>query len=42
MLHEKTRDEIREERSEFNLIVRRCNEIGKALSSLSIEHQSEK
>lgn len=36
MLHEKTRDEIREERSEFNLIVRRCNEIGNCLSALSL------
>uniref|UniRef100_A0A336KAJ2 CSON005887 protein n=1 Tax=Culicoides sonorensis TaxID=179676 RepID=A0A336KAJ2_CULSO len=28
VLHDKTRDEIREERSEFNLIVKRCNELG--------------
>ncbi|XP_063709436.1 uncharacterized protein LOC134837965 [Culicoides brevitarsis] len=28
VLYEKTRDEIREDRKEFNLIVRRCNELG--------------
>lgn len=29
VLYEKTRDEIREDRHEFNLIVKRCNELGK-------------